>query len=51
MVLFLLDGLGAVASTDARLLFTSPTKPVVLRPVDGAAEEYTYLIMPVRLPG
>ncbi len=48
---FLLDGLGAVASTDARLLFTSPTKPVVLRPVDGAAEEYTYLIMPVRLPG
>ena len=47
---FLLDGLGALESSDARLLFTSPTKPVVLRPADGN-HEYTYLIMPVRLPG
>ncbi len=51
---FLLDGLGALSSGTARMLFTSPTKPVVLRPEaagssDGA--EYTYLIMPVRLPG
>ncbi len=53
---FLLDGLGALATSTARMLFTSSTKPVVLRPThgdsgDGAAAEYTYLIMPVRLPG
>lgn len=52
---FLLDGLGALTSPSARLLFTSPNKPVVLRPVTGEADgsdgEYTYLIMPVRLPG
>jgi DNA polymerase III subunit beta len=50
---FLLDGLGALTSGSARLLFTSSNKPVVLRPdassSDGA--DYTYLIMPVRLPG
>jgi DNA polymerase III subunit beta len=50
---FLLDGLGALSSGSARLLFTSSNKPVVLRPdatsSDGA--DYTYLIMPVRLPG
>ncbi len=50
---FLLDGLGALTSSSARLLFTSSNKPVVLRPdassPDGA--DYTYLIMPVRLPG
>ncbi|SDI83751.1 DNA polymerase III, beta subunit [Frankineae bacterium MT45] len=52
---FLLDGLGALDTSSARLLFTSANKPVVLRPTlessDGAAQEYTYLIMPVRLPG
>lgn len=56
---FLLDGLGALTSGTARMLFTSSTKPVVLRPADagaaddgtGGAAEYTYLIMPVRLPG
>lgn len=63
---FLLDGLGAVETTTARMLFTTPTKPAVLRPAAGevgsdggsaadhagAAEaDYTYLIMPVRLPG
>jgi DNA polymerase-3 subunit beta len=56
---FLLDGLSALTSGTARLLFTSSTKPVVLRPAEGgtaddgtgAAAEYTYLIMPVRLPG
>ena len=48
---FLLDGLGALESVDARLLFTSANKPVVLRPADGpGAADYTYLIMPVRLP-
>ena len=51
---FLLDGLAAVTASSARLLFTSPNKPVVLRPdaADaGAAGEYTYVMMPVRLPG
>ena len=48
---FLLDGLGALSSGTAMMLFTSPTKPVVLRPEAPGAGEYTYLIMPVRLPG
>jgi len=48
---FLLDGLGAVSSSTARLLFTSSNKPVVLRPDASDGAEYTYLIMPVRLPG
>jgi DNA polymerase-3 subunit beta len=52
---FLLDGLGALSTGTARMLFTSSTKPVVLRPVNDAAADavadYTYLIMPVRLPG
>ena len=60
---FLLDGLGAVEATTARLLFTTPTKPAVIRPASGDQAEaagdhagpgepdYTYLIMPVRLPG
>ncbi|HET8583470.1 MAG TPA: DNA polymerase III subunit beta [Jatrophihabitans sp.] len=47
---FLLDGLGALSTATARLLFTSATKPVVLRPETDEVE-YTYLIMPVRLPG
>jgi DNA polymerase-3 subunit beta len=56
---FLLDGLGAVSTPTARMLFTSPNKPVVLRPDTsgdaGAATvptgDYTYVMMPVRLPG
>lgn len=52
---FLLDGLGALAVPSARMLFTSSTKPVVIRPDAGSEaggpDEYTYLIMPVRLPG
>jgi DNA polymerase-3 subunit beta len=52
---FLLDGLGSLSAPTARLLFTSSNKPVVLRPAgpqDGAdGMDYTYLIMPVRLPG
>lgn len=55
---FLLDGLGALSTGTARMLFTSSTKPVVLKPavVGGdhagtAEDDYTYLIMPVRLPG
>ena len=48
---FLLDGLGALATGTARMLFTSSTKPVVLRPRGADGADYTYLIMPVRLPG
>ncbi|MCW2601877.1 MAG: polymerase subunit beta [Pseudonocardiales bacterium] len=65
---FLIDGLTVMDAPVARLLFTTPTKPAVLRPLaksaagsssdgnaetgsDGLASEYTYLIMPVRLPG
>jgi len=59
---FLIDGLTVLDAPVARLLFTTPTKPAVLRPLsppadgDGApsaaaAPDYTYLIMPVRLPG
>jgi len=48
---FLLDGLGALSTGTARLLFTSSTKPVVLRPEAADGSDYTYLIMPVRLPG
>jgi DNA polymerase-3 subunit beta len=50
---FLLDGLGALSTTTARLQFTSANKPVVLRPEQSGNEpsDYTYLIMPVRLPG
>jgi DNA polymerase-3 subunit beta len=48
---FLLDGLNALPTPSARMLFTSANKPVVLRPEAPDAVEYTYLIMPVRLPG
>lgn len=67
---FLIDGLTVMDAPIARLLFTTPTKPAVLRPLaksaadtgsssdgnvsagsDGLATDYTYLIMPVRLPG
>jgi DNA polymerase-3 subunit beta len=47
---FLLDGLGALSTPGARMLFTSANKPVVLRP-EPSDVDYTYLIMPVRLPG
>jgi DNA polymerase-3 subunit beta len=62
---FLLDGLNALGTSRARMLFTSPTKPAVLRPQPESptdeqagsggetkpADEYTYVTMPVRLPG
>jgi len=51
---FLLEGLGAIDEPIARLLFTTPTKPAVIRPARPAGDsgeiDYTYLIMPVRLP-
>jgi DNA polymerase-3 subunit beta len=61
---FLLDGLAAVHTDQARMDFTSPLKPAVLSGVDEPATDdgqpaapaqrpgsYRYLIMPVRLPG
>jgi DNA polymerase-3 subunit beta len=49
---FLLDGLNAIDSDIARLQFTTSTKPAIItgKPADdGAASDYRYLIMPVRL--
>ncbi len=51
---YLLDGLGAIGSDVARLEFTTSTKPAVItaKPAeDGAAPDYRYLIMPIRLSG
>jgi DNA polymerase-3 subunit beta len=50
---FLLEGLNAIEDPTARLMFTTPTKPAVIRPAVASDKEtdYTYLIMPVRLPG
>jgi len=61
---YLLDGLSALRSERVSMGFTTASRPAVLRPVgeDGAAlegpgpfpapeSEYTYLLMPVRLPG
>lgn len=52
---FLIDGLGALNSTFARLSFTQPQKPAVLTgqtEIDGEDDDsYRYLLMPVRLAG
>jgi len=51
---YLLDGLGAVDSDTTTLSFTASTRPAVLtgkRHADGAADDYRYLLMPVRLSG
>jgi len=42
---FLLDGLGVLNTSTARLLFPSSNKPTVLRPAESD-DEYYYLIMP-----
>jgi DNA polymerase-3 subunit beta len=56
---FLLDGLGALDATVARLSFTTPTKPAVLTggaggdagSESGSGGAYRYLLMPDRLSG
>jgi len=50
---YLLDGLGAIDSDEARLAFTAPTKPAVLTGKASGDEsgDYRYLLMPVRLAG
>jgi DNA polymerase III subunit beta len=49
---FLLDGLGALGTTYAKLSFTQPSKPAVLTgqaEADGDTDEtYRYVLMPVR---
>lgn len=61
---YLLDGLGSLHSSTVDFGFTTPSRPAVLRPGADAEpvtddngayaapnSEYTYLLMPVRLPG
>ncbi len=48
---FLLDGLNALGTGRAKMLFTSPNKPAVLRPEGASGGAYTYVTMPVRMPG
>src|SRR4029453_19306606 len=43
---FLLDGLGVLDASTARLMFPSSNKPTVLRPAESD-DEYYYLIMPM----
>ncbi|WP_265442620.1 DNA polymerase III subunit beta [Flexivirga meconopsidis] len=49
---FLLDGLGAIGTSFARMSFTQPSRPAVLSgqaEADGDADEsYRYVLMPVR---
>lgn len=62
---YLLDGINSMHTPKAVLSFTLPSRPAVIQPVPGDFElpeaegssfgalesNYTYLIMPVRLPG
>ncbi len=61
---YLLDGLAALHTTAADFGFTTPSRPAVLRPSTGESPQaddsgayrapssaFTYLLMPVRLPG
>ncbi|MHA6797763.1 DNA polymerase III subunit beta [Bounagaea algeriensis] len=51
---YLQDGLNALKSDRAQMLFTTSNRPALLKPVgdDGeVADGYLYLLMPVRLPG
>jgi len=45
---FLKEGLESVEGDDVRLKLISPLRPTVLTD-DG--EDFTYLVMPIRLPG
>lgn len=51
---YLLDGLTAIDSDEARLSFTTPTKPAVITGKTDDSDptaDYRYLLMPVRLSG
>ena len=45
---FLRDGLESVDGDDIRFKLISPLRPAVLQ---GESDEFTYLVMPIRLPG
>lgn len=45
---FLRDGLESVEGDDVRFKLISPLRPAVLQ---GDGDEFTYLVMPIRLPG
>ncbi len=45
---FLRDGLESVEGDDVRVKLISPLRPAVLQ---GEADDFTYLVMPIRLPG
>jgi DNA polymerase-3 subunit beta len=45
---FLRDGLESVEGDDVRVKLISPLRPAVLQ---GESNDFTYLVMPIRLPG
>jgi DNA polymerase-3 subunit beta len=45
---FLRDGLESVTGDEVRFKLISPLRPAVLQ---GDSDEFTYLVMPIRLPG
>ena len=45
---FLREGIESIGADDLRLKLISPLRPAV---IEGADEDPTYLIMPIRLPG
>ncbi len=45
---FLRDGLESIEGDDVRLKLISPLRPAVLQ---GDSDDFTYLVMPIRLPG
>ncbi|HUZ14991.1 MAG TPA: DNA polymerase III subunit beta [Gaiellaceae bacterium] len=45
---FLRDGIDAIEGDDVKFKLISPLRPAVLEGVDG---DFTYLVMPIRLPG
>lgn len=51
---YLLDGLGALKTERAQMLFTTSSRPALIKPVgedDEVVPGYLYLLMPVRMPG
>ena len=45
---FLRDGLESIEGDDVRVNLISPLRPAVIQ---GEADDFTYLVMPIRLPG
>jgi len=45
---FLREGVESIDSDEVVLRLISPLRPVVIQ---GASQDYTYLLMPIRLPG